>query len=336
MRIKLTVIALLFLLASGRLVVRSFNRNLNSTTPIGVPVDVQGNSMTEKAVDAQVQDKAGIEKFHQRDIAATLSRDPVALTDLWTDDAVRLGSGRPAEVGKRAIRESNERWSALPGVKVQSYVPETKDLTIRKGWAVEWGYITGSYVESPGGKVKQIRGTRLMVLKKMPDSSWKCFRGMGGPTFTAPLAGKVVQGPAASAESVTGGSAADRAAIQKMRQQDIAATLSLDQVALAELWTDDAVRLGPVPPAEVGKQAIRESNERQTANIKVLSYVPEPKDLTFLDRGWAVGWGLWTGSLVTSPGGAPTRVRGTVLGVLKKLPDGSWKGFRGMGLLSRE
>jgi len=25
-----------------------------------------------------------------------------------------------------------------------------------------------------------------------------------------------------------------------------------------------------------------------------------------------------------------------VLGVLKKLPDGSWKGFRGMGLLSRE
>ncbi len=57
MRIKLTVIALLFLLASGRLVVRSFNRNLNSTTPIAVPADVQGNSMTEKTVDAQAQDR---------------------------------------------------------------------------------------------------------------------------------------------------------------------------------------------------------------------------------------------------------------------------------------
>ncbi len=56
-----------------------------------------------------------------------------------------------------------------------------------------------------------------------------------------------------------------------MRQQDIDATLSLDHVALTEGWTDDAVRLGPVPPADVGKQAIRESNERQTANIKVLS-----------------------------------------------------------------
>jgi hypothetical protein len=94
-------------------------------------------------------DLAGIEKFHQRDIAATLSRDPVALTNLWTDDAVRLGPGRPAEVGKKAIRESNERWSALPGVNVLSYVPETKDVTILNGWAVEWGYITGSYVETP-------------------------------------------------------------------------------------------------------------------------------------------------------------------------------------------
>ena len=138
-------------------------------------------------------DVAGIEKFHKQEIAATLSRDLVALTDLWTDDAVRLTQGLPPEIGKKAIRESNERWSALPGVKVLSYVPETKDLTILKGWAIEWGYITGSYAESPGGEPKQIRGTRLMVLKKMPNGSWKCFRGMGGPTFTAPLPGQVVQ-----------------------------------------------------------------------------------------------------------------------------------------------
>ncbi|HEX2524301.1 MAG TPA: nuclear transport factor 2 family protein [Terriglobia bacterium] len=201
----------------------------------------QGSGASAGSNAGRQADLAGIEKFHQRDIAATLSRDPVALTDLYTDDAVRLGAGRPAEVGKKAIRESNERWSALPSVKVLSYVPETKDLTILNGWAVEWGYITGSYVESPGGEVKQIRGTRLMVLKKMPDGSWKCFRGMGGPTFTAPLAGKVVQAPVASAESVKGGRAADLAAVQKARQQDIAATLAADPVALTDLWTDDAV-----------------------------------------------------------------------------------------------
>ena len=69
----------------------------------------------------------------------------------------------PAEVGKQAIRESHERWSLRQGVKVLSYVPETKDLTVLDGWAVEWGYFTGSYVESPGGEVKQIRGTVLMA-----------------------------------------------------------------------------------------------------------------------------------------------------------------------------
>ena len=132
-----------------------------------------------QTTDKKEEDMAGIEKFHQQDIAATLSRDPVALTDLWTDDAVRLRSGQSPELGKKAIQESYQGWAAVPGIKVVSYVPETKDITILDGWAVEWGYITGSYVETPGGEVKQILGTRLMVLKKMPDGSWKCFRGIG-------------------------------------------------------------------------------------------------------------------------------------------------------------
>ena len=196
---------------------------------VGTPVFAQ----TQKT-DKKAEDMAGIEKFHTQEIAATLSRDPVALTDLWTDDAVRLIEGRPTEVGKKAIRESNERWSALPRVKVLSYVPETKDLTILDGWAVEWGYITGSYVQSPGAEAKQINGTRLMVLKRMPDGSWKCFRGMGGPTFTAPLGGQAVQVPADPAGRTIGGSAASLVAMKKLREQDISWTLSLDTLALDE------------------------------------------------------------------------------------------------------
>ena len=146
------------------------------------------------------------------------------------------------------------------------------------------------------------------------------------------LAGHVFQGSSASAGSQRE-RAADLAAIEKLRQQDIAATLSRDPVALTDLWTDDAIRLGAGAPAEVGKTAIRESNERQTANkdFKVLSYVPEPGDFTFLDGGWAVEWRNYTGSYVDSPGGGAKQVRGTVLAVFKKLPDGSWKCFRGMG-----
>jgi len=146
------------------------------------------------------------------------------------------------------------------------------------------------------------------------------------------LAGQGPQGPAASAGSQSD-RAADLAAIEKLRQQDIAATVSRDPVALTDLWTDDAIRIGVGQPAEVGKQAIRASNERQTANkgFKVLSYVPETKDLTFLDGGWAVEWRTFTASYVESPGGETKQIRGTVLGVWKKLPDGSWKAFRALG-----
>jgi ketosteroid isomerase-like protein len=126
-------------------------------------------------------DLAAIEKTRAQDIAATLSRDPVALTDLWTDDAIRLGVGATAEVGKQAIRASNERQTAGKNIKVLSYVPETKDFTfLDGGWAVEWRSFTAAYTESPGGEAKQIRGTVLGVWKKLPDGSWKMFRAMGG------------------------------------------------------------------------------------------------------------------------------------------------------------
>ena len=146
------------------------------------------------------------------------------------------------------------------------------------------------------------------------------------------LGGGVLHGPAVAAGDQAD-RAADLAAIEKLRQQDIAATVARDPVALTDFWTDDAIRLGVGAPPEIGKKTIRASNERQTANksFKVLSYVPETKDFTFLDSGWAVEWRTYSASYVDSPGGEAKHARGTVLAVLKKLPDGSWKIFRSLG-----
>ena len=126
------------------------------------------------------QDMAAIEKVRSGDVAATFSRDTAALTELWTDDAVRLGPPAEPDLGKEAIRATNERFkAATPEMRVLSYVPETKDLTIADGWAFEWRQYTASYVESPGGEEKRVRGDVFLVLKKQPDGSWKAHRGMG-------------------------------------------------------------------------------------------------------------------------------------------------------------
>jgi ketosteroid isomerase-like protein len=125
------------------------------------------------------QDIAAIEKLHRQDVEATLSQDLAALSDLWTDDVVRLQPGQEAEVGKVAILATEKRRrAAQSGFRVLSYVPEIKDVTVADGWAFEWGYFTGSYVESPGGEEKRIRAKLLRVLKKQADGSWKGAIGM--------------------------------------------------------------------------------------------------------------------------------------------------------------
>jgi ketosteroid isomerase-like protein len=104
---------------------------------------------------------------------------------------------------------------------------------------------------------------------------------------------------------------------------------------MADLWTEDAVRFGPDGPAHIGRPAIRAANERSTSSpLKVLSFVPETRDLRIWDGG-AVEWRYFTASFVASPGAEPAHVRGTVLVLLKKLPDGSWKVFRAMGIMAR-
>jgi ketosteroid isomerase-like protein len=123
------------------------------------------------------------------------------------------------------------------------------------------------------------------------------------------------------------------AGIEKLHRQETAATLSGDLAALAELWTDDIVRLQQDQEAEIGKHALVAADERRSAvhaAPRVLSYVPEIKDVTVTDDGWAFEWGYFTASYVDAAGGDEKRIRGKLLRVLKKQADGTWKAARGM------
>jgi ketosteroid isomerase-like protein len=127
----------------------------------------------------------------------------------------------------------------------------------------------------------------------------------------------------------------DRRAIERLHEQDIAATLTDDADQLAKLWDEDAVRLQPGSPAEIGKATIYANDKRWQANLhggRTLSYKPEVKDLQIVN-GWAFEWGTFEVRFRDSEHGSEKMLHGKILRVLKKQGDGSWKFARVMALI---
>jgi uncharacterized protein (TIGR02246 family) len=129
----------------------------------------------------------------------------------------------------------------------------------------------------------------------------------------------------------------DLASIEKLHQQDVAATLAGDPKALANLWTEDAVRLEP-GPAEIGRALISSHDEEQKTHhpeVKILTYAPEIKDVKVVD-GWAFEWGYFNSSYRDSVAGPVKSFRGKLLRVVQRQRDGSWRFSRVMWNLAEE
>jgi ketosteroid isomerase-like protein len=93
---------------------------------------------------------------------------------LWTDDAVRLEPGGPADVGKQAIVSRDEKQKAdHAGTIILTYEPEIKDVVFAGDWVFEWGYFNSSYKKTPDSPVLSFRGKLMRVLRRQPDGSWK-------------------------------------------------------------------------------------------------------------------------------------------------------------------
>ena len=79
------------------------------------------------------------------------------------------------------------------------------------------------------------------------------------------------------------------AGIEKLHQLDERVTLLHDPNALQEVWTNDAVRLVPGAPVDVGKQAIYATDVRGLANTpgsSITSYKTDIQDVRVVDD-WA-------------------------------------------------
>ena len=126
----------------------------------------------------------------------------------------------------------------------------------------------------------------------------------------------------------------DRAAIQVLHAQDVAATLSDKADELTKLWDSEAVRIQQGSPPEVGRSTIYANDKRwetSATRTRTLCYRAEIKDLQIFGD-WAFEWGYFS----YKDSGESKAGRGKVLRVIKRQPDGSWKFARVIGFPEKE
>lgn len=122
------------------------------------------------------------------------------------------------------------------------------------------------------------------------------------------------------------------AGIEKLHRLDERITLLNDPKALQQEWTNDAVRLEPDSPVDVGKAAIYASDVRSLAEAPgaaIVSYKPEVRDVRVVND-WAFEWGLFDAGFRESANKPVEAVHGKLLRVLHREPDGEWKFARVM------
>jgi ketosteroid isomerase-like protein len=115
---------------------------------------------------------------------------------------------------------------------------------------------------------------------------------------------------------------ADVAAIEKLHQGDVAATLNNNADQLAALWADDAVLLGEGEAPVSGRQTLREVYAKDPARI--LQYAPHIESLE-IKGNVAYEWGRFDALAKEASDKPPTELKGRFLRVMAKQSDGSWK-----------
>jgi hypothetical protein len=116
---------------------------------------------------------------------------------------------------------------------------------------------------------------------------------------------------------------ADRIGIERLHRLDVEATLSDKADELAKLWDNETVRIQPGRPAEIGKAEIYANDKRwetKPDRPRTLCYKSEIKDVRIAGER-AFEWGY----ISYKDSSNPKPMRGKVLRVMKRQPDGSRK-----------
>lgn len=96
-----------------------------------------------------------------------------ALAGLYDENAIRMPSEAPAQIGKAAIRE----WFRVEAEQFEVEIDNVvRDTQISGDWAYSWGDASGTLTARDGTETRAIDSKWMSVSRRVEDGSWKVYR----------------------------------------------------------------------------------------------------------------------------------------------------------------
>jgi uncharacterized protein (TIGR02246 family) len=125
---------------------------------------------------------------------------------------------------------------------------------------------------------------------------------------------------------------ADEQAIRSLVSTWFEASSKGDLPRVLELMADDVVFLGPGRPPMRGKEAFAAASRAMEGKARVEGHADVQEVRVFGDLAYQ--WVQLTLTMHPADGGAPMRLSGPALSILRKNPDGKWVIFRDANMVT--
>ncbi len=251
--------------------------------------------------------------------------DVEGLTALFAADAIRLAEGRPAMIGREAIRASfAEEFARQTG----TFSNPVDEVQVAGTWAFARGSFSGSSTAKATGEVSEDRGKWVSIFHQTGEG-WKYFVDIWNRDAPqAAGAASTESAPASLPEPLAPGGGADADAILALEAAWDTAHNAGEIAALVALYAADAMKLSANEPAQTGTEAIRADFEEEAATSTINGSGP----VRGLEVGgdWAYAWGTWSETSTNKKSGETGQNSGKWVNVLRRTGDG-WKIYLDIG-----